>query len=111
MKVLMLVLSLLASGAALAADVPPTNSNHRYVIERTFPKGALDGLDATAKVKVNQTNAGFGVHWLMSYANADKTKTFCIYEGPNEDAIRKAATANNIPVDSITEVPVTLEPN
>ena len=74
------------------------------------PKGALDGLDAAAKVKVNQTNAGFGVHWLMSYANADKTKTFCIYEGPNEDAIRKAAAANKISVDSITEVPVTLEP-
>jgi hypothetical protein len=110
MKVLTLVLSLLLSAAALAADAPPTNAGHRYVVERTFPKGALDGLDAVAKAKVNRTNAGFGVHWLMSYANADKTKTFCIYEGPNEDAIREAATANNIPVDKITEVPVTLEP-
>lgn len=110
MKVLSLVLSLLLSGTALAAETPPANASHRYVVERTFPKGALDGLDAAGKVKVNQTNAGFGVHWVMSYANADKTKTFCIYEGPNEDAIRKAATANNIPVDSITEVPVTLEP-
>jgi hypothetical protein len=47
---------------------------------------------------------------VMSYANADKTKTFCIYEGPDEQAIRKAATANGLPVDAITEVPVTLEP-
>jgi len=84
--------------------------NKRYMIERTFPKGALDGLDAKAKQSVNTNNAKFGVNWVMSYANADKTKTFCIYESPNEDAIRRAATENNIPVDAITEVPVTLEP-
>jgi Protein of unknown function (DUF4242) len=46
----------------------------------------------------------------MSYANAAKTKTYCIYEGPSETAIRKAATANALPIDSITEVPVTLLP-
>jgi hypothetical protein len=107
MKSLALALAICISGAAAAADAP---NNHRYVVERTFPKGALDGLDAKAKQSVNTNNAKFGVSWVMSYANADKTKTFCIYEGPNEDAIRKAATANNIPVDSITEVPVTLEP-
>ena len=46
----------------------------------------------------------------MSFANADKTKTYCVYEAPNEAAVRQAATANKIPVDSITEVPVTLLP-
>ena len=106
MKTFALALVLCICGTAVAADAP----NHRYVVERTFPKGALDGLDAKAKQSVNTNNAKFGVSWVLSYANADKTKTFCIYEGPNEDAIRKAASANNIPVDSITEVPVTLEP-
>ena len=101
---------LLTASASFAADAPPADTMHRYVVERTFPKGALDGLDAAAKSKVNQTNAGFDVHWVTSYANADKTKTFCIYEGPSEAAIRKAAAANKIPVDSITEVPVTLDP-
>jgi|KBSMisStaDraftv2_1062788.scaffolds.fasta_scaffold496934_3 hypothetical protein len=105
MKMLALAIALAISSSAFAAD-----STHRYVVERTFPKGALDGLDAKAKQSVNANNAKFGVNWVMSYANADKTKTFCIYEGPNEDAIRKAASTNNIPVDSITEVPVTLEP-
>jgi hypothetical protein len=84
--------------------------NKRYMIERTFSKGALDGLDAAAKTGVNANNAQFGVNWVTSYANADKTKTYCIYEGPNEDAIRKAAAANKIPVDAIMEVPVTLDP-
>jgi len=46
----------------------------------------------------------------MSYANAAKTKTYCIYEGPDEAAVRNAAAANKLPVDSITEVPVTLLP-
>jgi hypothetical protein len=101
---------LLTAGATFAAEATDAGTTHRYVVERTFPKGALDGLDAAAKSKVNQTNAGFGVHWVTSYANADKTKTFCIYEGPNEQAIRNAASANKIPVDSITEVPVTLDP-
>jgi hypothetical protein len=35
----------------------------------------------------------------------------CIYEAPSEAAVRKAAGANGIPVDTVTEVPVTLSPN
>ncbi|GAB3096908.1 DUF4242 domain-containing protein [Lysobacter terrae] len=96
------------SGLALAGNAT-ASPNHRYVVQRSFPKGALDGLDATTKAKVNQTNARFGVKWLMSFANGDRTKTFCIYEGPTENAIRLAADANHLPVDSVTEVPVTLE--
>jgi len=41
----------------------------------------------------------------MSYASAAKTKTHCIYEGPSEAAIRQAATANALPIDSISEAP------
>jgi len=48
--------------------------------------------------------------WVYSYANADKTKTFCIYEGPDEKSIRQAASANKIPVDYIVEIPVVLTP-
>jgi hypothetical protein len=100
---------LFSTAAALAADLSHAGTQHRYVIERTFAKGALDGLDADAKASVNRTNAQFGVKWVMSYANADRTRTFCIYEGPSEDAIRAAAKANKLPVDAVTEVSVTLE--
>jgi len=102
--------ALAVSGFALANTADSTaGAHHRFLIQRSFPQGALDGLDAATKAKVNQTNARFGVKWLMSFANGDKTKTFCIYEGPTEDAIRQAAKANHLPVDSITEVPVTLD--
>lgn len=111
MKPFLLLAALLAwSGTAIAAVVttaPP--QQHRYVIERTFPKGALDHLDARTKATVNDTNARFGVRWIKSYANADRTKTVCIYEGPSEAAIREAAKANHMTVDSIAEMPVTLD--
>lgn len=114
MKMLNIALVTLLLGATYSsgAQEPPAAraGAHRYVIERTFPAGALDGLDAAIKAKVNANNAKFGVHWVMSYANAAKTKTYCVYEGPDEAAIRKAAAANKLPVDSITEVPVTLLP-
>lgn len=110
MKPLLLLVALLAwSGTAIAAVVTTAPQQHRYVIERTFPKGALDHLDARTKAAVNDTNARYGVRWVKSYANADRTKTVCIYEGPSEAAIREAAKANHMTVDSIAEMPVTLE--
>ncbi len=84
---------------------------HRFLIKRTFPAGALDGLDQVAKNKINATNAKFHVRWIHSYATADKQTTFCIYEAPSERAIRDAAQANNIPVDTVVEIPVTLNPH
>jgi Protein of unknown function (DUF4242) len=92
-----------------APAVPaPKAGVRRYMVVRTFPAGALAGLDAAAKKNVNANNASQGVNWVYSYANADKTKTFCIYEGPSEEAIRAAASANKIPIDDIVEIPVVL---
>ncbi len=79
---------------------------HRYMIERTFPAGALDGLDSAAKAKVNATNTKYGAQWVTSYANSGKTKTYCVYNAADEAAVRAAAKANGIPVDKVTEVPV-----
>ncbi len=117
MRRIIAVLSFLMLAPAFAEDTPvsagvaPTQPVvHRYLIERTFPAGALKGLDAATKKKVNANNASVGVRWVQSYANADETKTFCVYEAPSEAAVRKAAELNKLPVDSITEVPVTLSP-
>jgi len=109
---------LLLAARAFAGDASTTteaaadsgDTVHRYLIERTFPAGALDGLDAATKAKVNANNASVGVNWIQSFANADRTKTFCVYEGPSEEAIRQAAALNGLPVDSIMEVPVDLTP-
>lgn len=89
----------------LAQAVEPAPVAHRYLVERTFPEGALDGVDAAAKAKVNAGNQSLGVGWEKSYTNANKTKTFCIYNGPSEAAVRDAAKLNGLPVDNVTEIP------
>ena len=81
----------------------------RYIVQRTFDGGlhipASDEGTKTCRA-VDGGNAGFGVNWLHSYVSLDKTKTFCVYDGPSPEAIRQAAETNGIPVDQITEVSV-----
>jgi len=94
------------AGTCLAASAAePASATHRYLIERTFPAGALDGVDATVKQKVNANNKTLNVNWEKSYANAEKTKTYCVYTAPSEAAVREAAKLNGLPVDVVTEIP------
>jgi hypothetical protein len=88
-----------------AAAVP---APRRYIIQRTFPAGALEGVTPDVKKQVNSRNEELGVTWEQSYVNVDKTRTFCIYTGPNETAVREAAMRNQLPIDSVTEVPFIL---
>ena len=81
----------------------------RYMVERTFPEGLaiptnLQGRETTAKVAAK--NAEVGVTWVHSYVSDDKRKTFCIYDGPDPDAIHRAASSNGLPVDSVVQVSV-----
>jgi hypothetical protein len=36
----------------------------------------------------------------------DKTSSFCVYDAPTPEAIRKTAARNELPVDQITQVRV-----
>ena len=79
----------------------------RYVVERTFPNGL--GIPPGAKGgrvrrEVVERNADDGVTWIHSYVSEDKTTTFCVYDAPTPEAIRKTAMANGLPVDRITQV-------
>jgi len=81
----------------------------RYLVERSFPDGLeipVDDAGAATCLAVVGTNAGHGVTWLHSYVTPDKGKTFCVYDGPNPEAIRQAAASNGLPVDQISEVRV-----
>lgn len=53
-----------------------------------------------------ERNAEEGVTWVHSYASEDKRTTFCIYDAPTPEAIRRTATGNHLPVDQITQVRV-----
>ena len=81
----------------------------RYIVERTFPDGlAIPMTDQGAEVclTVVGNNMQDKVTWVHSYVTKDKKKTFCIYDAPSPEAIRKVAKTNGLPVDEITQVDV-----
>ena len=81
----------------------------RYLIERTFPDGLAIPVTAEGTqvcLTVVGNNSLDGVTWVHSYVTPDKKKTFCIYDAPTPEAIRRSASRNNLPVDKITEVRV-----
>jgi len=79
----------------------------RYIVERSFTEGLRipvndEGKEMCRVVVLN--NAEDNVTWGHSYVSDDGTKSFCVYEAPSPEAIRRAARRNNLPVDRITEV-------
>jgi hypothetical protein len=81
----------------------------RYLVERTFPDGlGIPVTDAGAQtcLAVVAVNADDAVTWIHSYVTPDRKRTFCVYEAPTPEAIRRVADRNKLPVDRITEVRV-----
>ena len=81
----------------------------RFLVERSFADGLqipADEQGAKACLAVIDANAAEGVSWVHSYVTPDKRTTFCVYDGPSPEAIRRAAETNQLPVDRITEVRV-----
>ncbi|HKB84751.1 MAG TPA: DUF4242 domain-containing protein [Ignavibacteriaceae bacterium] len=116
MKAVVILFSLVMILAAVVQTKAQENSAkntklvmHRYLVERTFPNGLNIPLDQVGKdicLNVVSNNAEDNVTWVHSYVTMDKKKTFCIYDAPSPDAIRKSAKANSLPVDQIIEVSV-----
>lgn len=79
----------------------------RYIVQRTY----VEGLDLPATrvgvercLEVVERNATYGVTWGHSYVTTNGALSYCIYEAPDPGAVRRAAAANRLPVDRITEV-------
>lgn len=81
----------------------------RYMVERTFADGLhipVSNGGAAACGAIVERNANESVTWVHSYVSDDKRSTFCVYDAPTPEAVRKAAAVNDLPVDHITEVSV-----
>lgn len=74
----------------------------RFVIERNFAEQLEVTKEGAAEIK--RINDVEGVEWIFSFLSADKKKTYCLYEAPNADAIRRAAERAGVPADVITMV-------
>ena len=81
----------------------------RYLVERTFPEGLqIPQNEEGAQIcqTLIATNTDDLVTWVHSYVTEDKSKTYCIYDAPSPEAIRRTARRNDLPVDKITQVQV-----
>lgn len=81
----------------------------RYLVERSFPDGLsipMNNEGRAAVAGVVARNAEQGVTWVHSYVSPDRKNTFCIYDAPAPETVRKVADANGLPVGRITEVSV-----
>lgn len=72
----------------------------RYVVERSFREIWNVPID------VVERNADEGVTWLHSYVSDGRKTSFCIFEAPSPEAIRKAASRNGLSIERITQVRV-----
>ena len=75
-------------------------------MERTFPDGLPAPGEPGAYAPLVGRNADDGVTWLHSYVADGGKTTYCVYDAPTPEAIRRTATANQLPVDRIMEVRV-----
>ncbi|WP_170789958.1 DUF4242 domain-containing protein [Ruegeria lacuscaerulensis] len=74
----------------------------RYIIERQFAEQV--NLTEGDKAHIKEINDEEGIEWIFSFLSADKRKTYCLYEAPDEESLKQAAKRLNIPADVITPV-------
>ena len=87
----------------------------QFVIERQIPgAGKLSGNDLqsiSAKscgVLHDMNGAGTDIQWVQSFVTNDKI--FCIYNAPNEAAVREHAKKGGFPANSVMQVARVISP-
>lgn len=81
----------------------------RYLVERDFPNQLLVPINEAGSqlcLTVVSKNLEDNVTWVHSYVTPDKKKSYCIYDAPSPEAIRKSAAKTGLPVGNIVEVNV-----
>jgi hypothetical protein len=81
----------------------------RYLVERDFSddfRVPIDAAGVRTCVAVIDVNRNEEVVWFHSYVSTNRKKSFCIYEAPSPEAIRRAASRNKLPLTRITEIRV-----
>ena len=112
-KLAVAMVFVLLAGLAAVAQEPAAKDKKivmkRYMVERNFPDGLHVPINTEGSelcLNVISKNLEDNVTWVHSYVTKDKKKTFCIYDAPSAEAIRKSGKKNEIPVGEITEVSV-----
>ena len=78
----------------------------RYLIEREFNDPLSLSLRDALIEGVVATNTESGVTWIESFVTPDRRRSFCLYDAPTPEAVRRTARQNALPVTKIWEVNV-----
>lgn len=85
----------------------------RYLVEHAFPDGWQMPTDAPGAERPRRgegRDAEECVTRLSSFVSDDKRRTFCVYDAPTPEAIRRTAARSDLPVERITRIRV-LDPH
>lgn len=82
----------------------------RYIITRTVGRLSHEELEAAGRRSVEALNNMTGVIWIRSYVSDSEGKIYCEYDAPDAEAIREHARRAGLPVDTIAEVALEINP-
>lgn len=75
-----------------------------YMIERNFAE-ALGVIEPEEPGGIQQSvRDELGLEWVQSFLTADRTRTYCLYEAPDPEALMEHARRLGLPADAIVEV-------
>jgi len=82
----------------------------RYIIERTLPKLSQDELQRIGKKVIEVADTLQGVTWIKSHISESEGKSYCEFEAPNSDVLRRHSEQVGLPVDKIAAVEIEVDP-
>lgn len=87
----------------------------KFIIEREIPNAGslspadLQGISAkSCGVLGDMNRSGTDIQWVQSYVTGDKI--YCVYNAPNEDAVREHAKRGGFPANSVARVNGIIDP-
>jgi hypothetical protein len=87
----------------------------KYLIEREIPKAGnltsadLQGIAAKSCGVLSEMNqSGTDIQWVHSYVTNDKI--YCVYNAPNESAVREHAKRGGFPANRVEQVRSIIDP-
>jgi len=73
-----------------------------FLVERSYAfELELSADDVSAIEEISDVA---GARWVSSFLSADRRKTYCLYEAPSEEAIRRSIKLGLTPADAIIPV-------
>jgi len=83
----------------------------RFIIERNIPGLSREQLTAAGRRSVVALSGMPEIRWIRSYVSDVDGKIYCEYDAPSAEAIREHARRAGLPVDSISEIALEINPN